>query len=75
MNTLHQYKLSIYIFFLVPLDHPLIVGHHNGSVVNAEVGVPLTLTCRADHGKPAFLLTWTKKALSSAAKNITHDVR
>ena len=58
-----------------PLDHPLIVGYHNGSVVNAEVGVPLTLTCRADHGKPPFLLTWTKKALSAAAKNLTQAAR
>ena len=58
-----------------PLDHPLIVGHHSGSVVNAEVGIPLTLTCRADHGKPPFLLTWTKKALGSAAKNITQEAR
>ena len=60
---------------VAPLDHPLIDGHHNGSVVNAEVGIPLTLTCRADHGKPPFLLTWTKKALSTAARNITRTAR
>ena len=75
MNTQHQYKLSICFFSVVPLDHPLIVSHHNGSVVNAEVGVPLTLTCRADHGKPPFLLTWTKKALRTAARDITQGVR
>ena len=38
---------------------PEIVGYVNGSTLNAEVGTPLTIVCRADHGDWPFGLTWT----------------
>ena len=41
---------------------PEIIGYDNGSILNADVGTPLTLVCRADHGDSPFGLTWTIEA-------------
>ncbi|KAI0232116.1 hypothetical protein LSAT2_017548 [Lamellibrachia satsuma] len=67
---------SVYTLYLVaPLDHPIITDHEDGSVVSAEVGVPLTLTCRADCCKPPFQLAWTKTPPIGAVRNITSGTR
>ena len=47
------------LLFLAPLDMPEIVGYVSGSTLNAEVGTPFTLVCRADHGESPFGITWT----------------
>ena len=55
------------MFASAPLDMPEIVGYVNGSTLNAEVGTPISLVCRADHGDSPFGLTWknnTKEILN-----------
>ena len=49
----------MHLLISAPPDMPEIVGCVNGSTLNAEVGTPFTLVCRADHGDSPFGLTWT----------------